>query len=189
MDCYLRTDIDPARCSKDPRFNLYQRTGKTFTDPKAGLNCCCGKGGEAVPGAPEPFGTGISLARCEQACETYGNCTGIIVRGPYTPQNLTDQCNGIATQCSAEICGLKPGQVSRLKPGTCLLRGALPCGTEFTPGMGLISRGHSHWSRYYHNKQIFMPSGSAIIGAGINRTLYVHTQSDRPCVLKTVGKG
>lgn len=59
----------------------------------------------------------------------------------------------------------------------------------FTPGMGLISRGHSHWSRYYHNKQIFMPSGSAIIGAGINRTLYVHTQSDRPCVLKIVGKG
>ena len=52
-----------------------------------------------------------------------------------------DLCAAAPTQCSAEICDLKPGQVQRLEPGT-----------------------------YYHNKQIFLPAGSAIIGAGINVT-------------------
>ena len=57
------------------------------------------------------------------------------------PYNITDQCTGVETQCSPEICDLKPGQISRLAPGT-----------------------------YYHNKQIFLPRGSAIIGAGVNIT-------------------
>ena len=55
-----------------------------------------------------------------------------------------DLCSGASTECSAEICDLKPGEISHLKPGT-----------------------------YYHNKQIFLPEGSAIIGAGINETFIV----------------
>ena len=59
---------------------------------------------------------------------------------PPPPPEL-DLCTNAPTQCSAEICGLEPGQVQRLEPGT-----------------------------YYHNRQIFLPAGSAIIGAGINVT-------------------
>ena len=61
--------------------------------------------------------------------------------GRPPPPEPPDLCAGAPTQCSAEICDLQPGQISRLKPGT-----------------------------YYHDKQIFLPQGSAIIGAGINVT-------------------
>ena len=142
VDCYLRTDLDAAKCSKDGRFDLYQLVNnRTWAGPVVGINCCGGKGGTVVPGAPEPFGTGIPLAQCKQACQTsYSDkgCTGIIVSKSY---NITDQCTGVETQCSPEICDLKPGQISRLLPGT-----------------------------YYHDKQIFLPRGSAIIGAGVNIT-------------------
>ena len=73
VDCYLRTDLDAAKCSKDGRFDLYQLVNnKTWAGPVVGINCCGGKGGTVVPGAPEPFGTGIPLARCEQACQNHG---------------------------------------------------------------------------------------------------------------------
>ena len=153
IDCYLRTDIEPAKCGKDPRFELLQLLpNKTWSAPDTGVNCAGGGGGSAVHGAPEPFGLDISLARCERACEGYyPNCTGIIVTKPYNSsclpshvQSCPDLCVGAPTQCSAEICDLEPGQVSRLKPGT-----------------------------YYHDKQIFLPQGSGIIGAGINTTFIV----------------
>ena len=152
VDCYLRTDIEPAKCSLDPRFELYQQLwDKSWSAPDKGVNCCCGHGGSAVSGAPEPFGLGIPLAHCQQACEGYSTCTGILVTEPYNSscapahvQTCPDLCAGAPTQCSAEICELKPGQLSRLKPGT-----------------------------YYHNRQIFLPPGSGILGSGINRTFIV----------------
>tara|TARA_B110000208_G_scaffold176848_1_gene223557 strand:+ start:151 stop:3924 length:3774 start_codon:yes stop_codon:yes gene_type:complete len=159
VDCYLRTDIVPAKCGHDVRFDLFERLpNKSWAPPVTDVNCD-GQGGHSVHGAPEPFGLGISLARCEDGCETYGNstsnCTGIIVSKPFNssclpahvqscPFKQHDLCNGAPTQCSAEICDLQPGQLSRLKPGT-----------------------------YYHDKQIFLPQGSGIIGAGINLTYIV----------------
>ena len=149
VDCYLRTDIDPPKCTTSELFDLYQlqHDNKTWSAPTPGINCCGHEGGTVVPGAPEPFAAvAIPLAACEKACEDYSSkgCTGIIVSKPrvITPPR-PDLCKGIPTQdqCSAEICDLKPGQISRLRPGT-----------------------------YYHNKQIFLPQGSAIIGAGINIT-------------------
>ena len=66
----------------------------------------------------------------------------LVVSAVFQPAPLpTDLCKDAPTQCSDEICNLQPGQVQRLQPGT-----------------------------YYHNKQIFLPPGSAIIGAGINIT-------------------
>ena len=59
-------------------------------------------------------------------------------------ESRSDLCAGASTQCSPEICDLEPGQVQRLARGT-----------------------------YYHNKQISLPKGSAIIGAGINVTYIV----------------
>jgi len=128
----------------------------SWSAPVTGVNCD-GKGGHSVHGAPEPFGLGISVARCEGACEAYtnssaANCTGIIVSKPYNtscapahvqscPDEPSDLCAGAPTQCSPEICDLQPGQISRLKPGT-----------------------------FYHDRQIFLPTGSAIVGAGINVT-------------------
>ena len=77
VDCFLRTDIEPAECGKDPRFALYRwlpnmPRDMSWSAPVMGVNCE-GKGGHAVHGAPEPFGLGISLARCEGACEAYTN--------------------------------------------------------------------------------------------------------------------
>ena len=168
VDCYLRTAIEPAECGKDLRFDLYQRLpNNAWSAPVTGVNCD-GKGGHSVRGAPEPFGLGIPLASCESACEAFpngtansGNCTGIIVSKPYNssceparvqscPDKHPDLCAGAPTRCSPEICDLEPGQVSRLKPGT-----------------------------YYHDKQIFLPTGSAIIGAGINVTHIVACGSVR----------
>lgn len=63
------------------------------------------------------------------------------VTSVFKPAPVPDLCQDAPTQCSDEICNLQPGQVQRLKPGT-----------------------------YFHNKQIFLPPGSAIIGAGINIT-------------------
>eukprot|EP01047_Picozoa_sp_COSAG01_P061216 COSAG01_NODE_7613_length_3127_cov_1.861625_5_plen_315_part_00 len=148
VDCYLRTHIVLDKCSKDPRFDLYElQHNRTWSAPRADINCC--GPGTLVPRAPEPFAKSIPLAQCERACEQYSSsgCTGIIVSKPY---NITpprpDLCKGIPAQrqCSPEICDLQPGQISRLKPGT-----------------------------YYHNKQITLPPGSAIVGAGINIT-YIH---------------
>lgn len=152
VDCYLRTNLEPATCGQDPRFELLQLLpNKSWSAPDEGVNCCCGRGGSAVRGAPEPFGLGIPLAACERGCEGYTGCTGITVTKPYNSscepshvQNCPDLCAGAPTQCSPEICDLKPGQLSRLKPGT-----------------------------YYHNRQIFLPEGSGIIGAGINKTYIV----------------
>eukprot|EP01046_Picozoa_sp_COSAG06_P034186 COSAG06_NODE_3559_length_5187_cov_13.975236_5_plen_419_part_00 len=149
VDCYLRTAIDPAKCTSTPEFDLLQMDwNKTWSAPDPGINCC---GTMVLPHAPEPFALGIPLAQCKQACENYSSigCTAIIVSA--TPFNRScmpshalecpDLCTSAPTQCSPEICDLRPGQVQRLKPGT-----------------------------YYHNKQIFLPAGSAIIGAGINVT-------------------
>ena len=117
------------------------RVGRGLQAAHTGLNCCGGKGAETAPG-PEPYGV-LSLADCEAACVSELECTGIVTStfGPPPPPDL---CKDAPTQCSEEICDLKPGQVQRLQPGT-----------------------------YYHDRQIFLPNGSAIIGAGINTTYIV----------------
>ena len=158
--CYRRMDVVIAKCRPDDSldFRAYDNVTEQWT-LHPGLNCCCGgEGAETVPG-PDPFPSGtsdpthpwipkqkITLDACRQGCSSDPLCTGIVT-GKYEPPQpppppvTPDHCIGAPTQCSAEICDLQPGQISRLEPGT-----------------------------YYHNKQIFLPTGSAIIGAGINVT-------------------
>jgi len=153
--CYRRMDVVLTRCKPDSLdFRAYDNVTKQWT-LHPNLNCFHGQGAETVPG-PEPYPSGtsdparpwipkqpISLEACQQGCSSEPLCTGIVT-GKYEPPPLLDQCIGVPTQCSEEICDLKPGQVQRLKPG-----------------------------KYYHDKQIFLPKGSAIIGSGINQTYII----------------
>eukprot|EP00937_MAST-01D_sp_MAST-1D-sp2_P004790 g4790.t1 len=153
--CYRRMNVDLAKCRADSLdFRAYNNVTKEWTLHPS-LNCFHGRGAEAVPG-PEPYPSGtsdpsrpwlpkqrITLEACELGCTSEPLCTGIVT-GPYRPAPLPDSCAGAPTQCSPEICDLKPGQFRRLAPGT-----------------------------YYHNRQIFLPEGSAIIGAGINKTYII----------------
>ena len=150
--CYRRMDIVVADCRPDSlSLRVYNNVTQQWT-LHPNLNCFHGHGAETVPG-PEPYPSGtsdptrpwipkkpITLEACKLGCTSDPLCTGIVT-GVYGPP---DQCIGAPTQCSDEICNLKPGQVQRLKPG-----------------------------KYYHNKQIFLPKGSAIIGAGINKTYII----------------
>ena len=147
--CYRRMDIVLANCRPDSLdMRLYNNVTKQWT-LHPNLNCFNGHGAKTVPG-PDPYPSGtsdpsrpwipkqlISLEACKLGCTSDPLCTGIVT-GVYEPGPPPDQCIGAPTQCSEEICNLKPGQVQRLKPG-----------------------------KYYHNKQIFLPKGSAIIGAGV----------------------
>jgi hypothetical protein len=154
--CYRRMDVVLADCRQDRSldFRAYNNATKQWT-VHSNLNCFGAHGAKVVPG-PDPYPSGtsdpshpwipkqlITLEACQAGCTSDPLCTGIVT-GTYVPPASLDQCLNAPTQCSKEICDLKPGQIQRLKPGN-----------------------------YYHNKQIFLPKGSAIIGAGINMTYII----------------
>ena len=109
--CYLRTDVELSGCTRssgvDASTRTLERAAKRWT-VHMNTNCYPTAGAKYVPDAPEPWPCcstagakepkPVTLAACEAACLSYGNCTAIVT-GAYSarPPSPAPHITGVAS--------------------------------------------------------------------------------------------